>query len=191
MNKPLKKAAIALIATLLLAGCTSPNTEPEVSASSDQKQAGVLGVQMCVVNQTGAVAKVQWLTADNKEILPKDILRAGQRTCASGWRTSLAEDDVTVKITWPDRLAQVYTAWNASIGRPQVRVDASKQSAADACGIEMTGPEDADIGIAVVCSDGFDVNEKRLYEAYNYHETFLQRVNDSAANKEFVMTLTK
>lgn len=94
---------------------------------------------------------------------------------------------MTLKVTWPDRLAQVFTAWNQFAGEPQVRADAAKQSAAEACGLG----NDEGLGFSIVCSDGYSVNESRSYPAYNYHDTTLERIADSAEDKEFVMTLVK
>jgi hypothetical protein len=89
-----------------------------------------------VTNKTEEIAKIEWLTFDQSDPLDKNILRVGQTTCAAGWQASLLENDVTLKVTWPDRLAQVFTAWNLFAGEPQVRADAAKQSAANACGID-------------------------------------------------------
>lgn len=177
--------------SLCLSACATTSSTSSASETPAERSAGVKGVRICVTNSTGEIAKIEWLTSKERDPLDKNILRPGKTTCAEGYQTSLLEDDVTVKVTWPDRLAQVFTAWNQFVGTPQVRVDASKQSAADACGFEMSGPMDQDIGFAVVCSDGYKENESRMYTAYNYHETVLQRVGDSANNKEFVMTLKK
>jgi hypothetical protein len=182
-------SALVVVATCLaaLAGCSVGGTAPTNTATVAQREAGVLGVRICVTNKTPEVAKIEWLTFDQSDPLDKNILRAGHTTCAAGWQSSLREDDVTVKVTWPDRLAQVFTAWNQSLGEPQVRADAAKQSAANACGID-NGEE---LGFSVVCSDGYSVNESRSYPAYDFHNTILQRVDDSAEDKEFVMTLEK
>jgi hypothetical protein len=133
------------------------------------------------------VAKIEWRRYGRADKLDKSILRVGATTCAEGWESSLLENDVTVKVTWPDRLSQVFTAWNQSVGGPQVRVDASKQAATEACGFEFNGEFD----ILVPCSDGYGVNESRSYLAYDYHESILKRIADSRNNKEFVMTLVK
>lgn len=177
--------------SLSLAACATTTPSPPASEASTDRNAAVRGVRICVTNSTEEVAKIEWLTSKKRDSLDKNILRPGKTTCAQGYQTSLVEDDVTVKVTWPDRLAQIFTAWNQFVGTPQVRVDASKQSAAEACGFEMSGPMDQGIGIAVVCSDGFTENESRMYTAYDYHKTVLQRVGDSPDNKEFVMTLKK
>ncbi len=188
---PLVKPASALVAlaTCLaaLAGCSEGDSGPTNTTAVAQREAGVLGVRICVTNKTNEVAKIEWLTFDQSDPLDKNILRVGKTACAAGWQTSLREDDVTVKVTWPDRLAQVFTAWNQSLGEPQVRADAAKQSAANACGID----NGENVGFSVVCSDGYSVNESRRYPAYDYHDTTLERIADSSDNKEFVMTLVK
>jgi hypothetical protein len=182
-------SALVVLATCLaaLAGCSVAGSAPTNTPTLVERDAGVLGVRICVTNNTEEIAKIEWLTFDQSDPLDKNILRIGQTTCAAGWQTSLREDDVTVKVTWPDRLAQVFTAWNQSLGEPQVRADAAKQSAAEACGLGT----DEGLGFSVVCSDGYSVNESRRYPAYNYHDTTLERIADSAENKEFVMTLVK
>ena len=190
ITRLLKPAStLVVLATCLaaLTGCSVGGSAPTNTTTVAQRDAGVLGVRICVTNKTKEVAKIEWLTFDQSDPLDKNILRTGQTTCAAGWQTSLREDDVTVKVTWPDRLAQVFTAWNQSLGEPQVRADAAKQSAANACGID----NGEDVGFSVVCSDGYSVNDSRSYPAYDFHNTILQRVADSAEDKEFVMTLEK
>jgi hypothetical protein len=188
---PLVKRASALVvvATFLaaLAGCSAAGSAPTNTATLVERDAGVLGVRLCVTNKTEEIAKIEWLTFDQSDPLDKNILRVGQTTCAAGWQASLLENDVTLKVTWPDRLAQVFTAWNQFAGEPQVRADAAKQSAANACGID----NGEDVGFSVVCSDGYSVNESRRYPAYDYHDTTLERIADSAEDKEFAMTLVK
>ena len=171
----------------VLAGCSVGGAAPTSTASVAPREAGVLGVRICVTNKTEEIAKIEWLTSDQADPLDKNILRVGQTTCAAGWQISLVENDVTLKVTWPDRLAQVFTAWNQFTGEPQVRADAAKQTAANACGL---GSDEA-LGFSVVCSDGYAVDESRTYPAYDYHDTILQRVADSGGNKEFTMTLVK
>jgi hypothetical protein len=182
-------SALVVLATCLaaLAGCSIEGSAPTNTATLVERDAGVLGVRLCVTNKTEEIAKIEWLTFDQSDPLDKNILRVGQTTCAAGWQASLLENDVTLKVTWPDRLAQVFTAWNLFAGEPQVRADAAKQSAANACGID----NGEDVGFSVVCSDGYSVNESRRYPAYNFHDTTLERIADSAEDKEFAMTLVK
>ena len=185
-----RRPALALLAlsacVALLAGCSAGDPVPTSSPAVAQRDSGVLGVRICVTNKTPKKARIEWLTADKAEPFQNGFLEAGQAACAEGWQTSLLENDVTVKVTWPDKFSQVFTAWNQSIGEPQVRVDAAKQSAAEACGFESGA-----VSTLVVCSDGYGLNESRRYPAYDYHETTLQRIADSERNKEFVMTLVK
>lgn len=186
-----RRPAVALLAVstcvALITGCSAGAPDPAGTATVAERESGVLGVRMCVTNKTTEVAKVEWLTSDRAEVLDKNLLRVGKTACAEGWRSSLLENDVRVKVTWPDRLAQEFTAWNQVAGEPQVRVDASKESAAEACGFEVDGMFD----VLIACSDGYAVNDSRAYRAYDYHETIVKRVADSAQNKEFVMTLVK
>ncbi len=185
-----RRPALALLAltacVAVLAGCSAGDPLPTSSPAVSQRDSGVLGVRICVVNKTPKKARIEWLTFDKADAHPIIFLNAGETTCAEGWQTSLLEDDVTLKVTWPDKLSQIFTAWNQSIGEPQVRVDASKQSAAEACGFESGA-----VSTLVVCSDGYGINESRHYPAYDYHETTLVRIGDSERNKEFVMTLVK
>lgn len=185
--KPTSALLILGACGALLAGCSAGAPDPTNTSTVAQRESGVLGVRMCVTNTTTEVARIEWRTSDRADPLDKNLLRVGKTTCAEGWRTSVLENDVTVKVTWPDRLAQVFTAWNQSLGEPQVRVDASKESAAEACGFEVNGKFD----VIILCSDGYAVNDSRSYPAYDYHETIVKRIADSAQNKEFVMTLVK
>jgi len=90
-------------------------------------------------------------------------------------------------VRWNDRLSQLFTVYNPSVGTPQVVVDSDQQSAMD---VTRCGQVYGWTGVNY-CSQSLEVNQSNTYRAYGWHESVLSRIGDSANYKEFTLSLNR
>jgi len=188
MHQKVVVAAVgALLATvsLITAGCALQPSGQSATDNSVSREALGRDERLCVTNNTGMTVKILWSYEDTKEPLANDLLTAGATNCAAGSNTGAF--GLTVRVRWNDRLSQLFTVYNPSVGTPQVVVDSDKQSAMD---VTRCGQVYGWTGVNY-CSQSFEVNQSNTYGAYGWHESVLTRIGDSANYKEFTLSLNR
>ena len=177
--------ALLTAVSLTTAGCGLQPPGESAKDNSVSRQALGRDERLCVTNNTGMTVKMVWSYADTQDPLVNDLLPAGSKNCATGSNTGAY--GLSARVRWNDRLSQLFTVYNPLVGTPQVVVDSDKQSAMDVTRCAQV------YGWAGVnyCSESFDINQSQTYGAYNWHQSVLTRIADSADFKEFTLSLNR
>lgn len=106
-------AFVAIISASVLAGCARPDVR---SATGDQ--AGNLGSQVCITNNSGSALNVAFTTFDSKR--GDGALAPGGEACGEG--TTFWGEDVRGSITSPSGTVYGFWASNQWVGAPWFQV---------------------------------------------------------------------
>ncbi len=177
--------ALLTTVSLITAGCGLQPSAQSATDNSVSREALGRDERLCVTNNTGMTVKIVWSYEDSQDALVNDLLTAGATNCATGSNTGAY--GLTVRVRWNDRLSQLFTVYNPSVGTPQVVIDSDKQSAMD---VTRCGQVYGWTGVNY-CSQSFEVNQSNTYGAYGWHESVLTRIGDSANYKEFTLSLNR
>jgi len=185
LAQALSVAVVLVTVALATAGCASPSTTPSTHASSVNRSAANLDSRLCVTNSSGSTVQVKWSHADTADPLSNNLLPAQATTCASGDNEGAFA--LSARVRWNDKLSQLFSAYHPTIGTAEVVIDADRQSAMGATRCQHTFSY---YGVKF-CSDPFDEGTSKTYVAYNFHESIMTRITDSADHAEFTLTLIK
>ena len=126
-------------------------------AAPSAQASGRKGVAVCLLNDSTARVKVDWISSDTRT--RAGWIPAGDRACAEG--TSAWRADLAMRVTWADGLSMRLDFNNPYIGYPTVTMDPGAHSAAAACS-SMDSNDDG-LGFTSDCSEAFGVGTSNEY----------------------------
>jgi hypothetical protein len=180
-SRSVSLTAITIAVGLALTGCTLPGTIPlgsppvliaDESQGQVDRSASIRGSRLCVINNSSLAMSIFWQGFPDARDIP-----VGERNCNSGYETG-NKNDVSAIISYAvsgeaGKVHEMKVAanndWKSSpLASAQVPID--------------------EYSWRGVCTS-FDVGETRFVET-GWLRGAMTRLNDSADNKEFELTLT-
>ena len=185
----LAQAASVVVALFTVAfataGCSSTSTSPDAAESGVNRSAANLDSRLCVTNSSSSTVQVTWTYADVADALPNNLLTAQATTCASGDNEGAFA--LSARVRWNDKLSQLFSVYHPTLGSAEVVIDGDRQSATTATRCQHTVSY---FGVKF-CGDAFDEGTSKTYVAYDFHQSVLKRITDSADHVEFTLDLLK
>lgn len=134
--------ALVAAATVMVSACGSSSTSADSASAEPTRDAGNLGVRVCVVNNTSLETSITFTKKDTSQ---DGAIPAGGRLCGEG--TFGVGDDIEATVTWSSPSWQsAISASNPWVGKPSLTLRETFSGGKTACLSNSFGDNETLIG---------------------------------------------